>query len=114
MHPSRYDPPWEYLRTASINSLQSFELNRLNHAANIRKEMMLMVDQWLEESVCAMVARWLLDHQQYLHPEPTSPSAASPEVQSASYNVFARLSPPDSNSASAAPGLPDDLPGTGP
>lgn len=105
MHPSRYDPPWEYLRTASMNSLQSFEMNRLNHAANIRKELMLMVDQWLEESVSAMVARWLLDHRQYLHPEPTSPTLSPADQQSASYNVFAQLSPPAGNSpaSSSAP-----------
>lgn len=93
MHPSRYDPPWEYLRTASMNTLQTFELNRLNHAANIRKELMSMVDQWLEESVCAMVARWLLDHRQMLQPEPGSAPASTAESPNASYNVFARLSP---------------------
>lgn len=101
MQPSRYDPPWEYLRTASMNTLQTFELSRLNHAANIRKELMTMVDQWLEESASAMVARWLLDHRQFLHPEPTSPPISSSENQSASYNVFARLSPAGDSPASA-------------
>lgn len=103
MHPSRYDPPWEYLRTASMNTLQTFELNRLNHAANIRKELMIMVDQWLEESVCAMVARWLLDHRQMLHPEPGSTPASPVEATTASYNVFARLSPPPSGPQSPPP-----------
>lgn len=110
MPPSRYEPPWEYLRTASMNTLQTFELSRLNHAANIRKELMVMVDQWLEESVCAMVARWLLDHRQVLHPESTSAPIPSLEAQPASYNVFARLSPPPPGSAPSADGPPGSDP----
>jgi hypothetical protein len=110
MPPSRYEPPWEYLRTASMNTLQTFELSRLNHAANIRKEMFVMVDQWLEESVCAMVARWLLDHRQVLPPESTSAPMPSLEAHPASYNVFARLSLPPPGSAPSAAGPPGAVP----
>jgi len=45
--------PWEYLRNASVRSLESYELTRLSHAANLRKEI---------ESASAMLARWLLEH----------------------------------------------------
>ena len=41
-------PPWEFLLSASRNSLQSYELSRLGHAANLRKEVAPMLDQWVE------------------------------------------------------------------
>src|SRR5271154_7119103 len=53
-------PPWEFLLTASRNSLQSYELTRLSHAANLRKEIGALMDQWLEENSSAAVARWLI------------------------------------------------------
>jgi hypothetical protein len=54
-------PPWNFLLSASRTSLQSFELTRLSHAANLRKEMGALLDQWLDENTCAMLARWLLE-----------------------------------------------------
>jgi hypothetical protein len=58
-----FDPPWDYLRQASAASLQSFELSRLNHAANLRHEIATLMDQWLEETSQAMLARWLLENR---------------------------------------------------
>ena len=51
--------PWEYLREASRPSLENFELSRLNHANNLRKEIVLLMDEWLEETAAAMLAQWL-------------------------------------------------------
>ncbi len=66
--PSHEDSfPWEYLRQASVRSLESFELARLGHAANLRKEIVALVDQWIEESATALLARWLLEHWTQLH-----------------------------------------------
>ncbi len=63
--PSRpTQPPWEFLLSASRNSLQSFELSRLAHAANLRKEITALIDQWLEENAAAMLARWLLEQRE--------------------------------------------------
>src|SRR5205807_1494251 len=45
----RTQPPWEFLLSASRNSLQSYELSRLAHAANLRKEIGASLDQWMEE-----------------------------------------------------------------
>jgi len=59
---TRIAPPVDYLRSASRSSLQSFELSRLNHAANLRREIGVLVDQWLENTAEAMLARWMLDH----------------------------------------------------
>src|ERR1043166_4693433 len=60
--PLRYitQPPWEFLLSASRNSLQSYELSRLSHAANLRKEIAQLLDSWLEENAAAMLARWLM------------------------------------------------------
>jgi hypothetical protein len=57
-------PPWEFLLSASRNSLQSFELSRLAHASNLRKEIGALLDQWMEENAAAMLARWLLDQRE--------------------------------------------------
>ncbi len=56
-------PPWEFLLSASRNSLQSFELSRLAHAANLRKEIGALLDQWMEENAAAMLARWLMEQR---------------------------------------------------
>ena len=46
----RVTPPWHYLHEASDTSLESFELSRLNHAANLRKEIAALLEQWIEVS----------------------------------------------------------------
>jgi hypothetical protein len=60
----RPQPPWEFLLTASRNSLQSYELTRLSHAASLRKEIGVLMDQWLEENSAATVARWLIEQRE--------------------------------------------------
>ncbi|MGB6546461.1 MAG: hypothetical protein WA871_12340 [Candidatus Acidiferrales bacterium] len=87
-----FDPPWDYLRRASTASLQSFELSRLNHAANLRNEIAALMDQWLEETAQAMLARWLLENRDQVrhsddvetdpeNPMPDAlPSAALPKL----------------------------------
>jgi hypothetical protein len=59
-------PPWDFLLGASRASLQSFELSRLNHAANLRKEIVQLLDAWLEETSFAHLARFLLKRQEQL------------------------------------------------
>lgn len=71
---SRFSPPFDYLQAASRASLQSYELTRLNHAANLRQEIAALIDQWVEETSAALLARWMLDHHQSLQPSPMSPS----------------------------------------
>jgi len=60
----RTAPPWEFLLSASRNSLQSYELSRLGHVSNLRKEIVALVDQWVEENSSAMLARWLMEHRE--------------------------------------------------
>lgn len=57
-------PPWDFLLSASRTSLQSYELTRLSHAANLRKEIGILLDQWLDENACAMLARWLMEQRE--------------------------------------------------
>jgi len=64
MPSSRSAPPWEFLLSASRNSLQSYELSRLGHVSNLRKEIVALVDQWVEENSSAMLARWLMEHRE--------------------------------------------------
>src|ERR1051325_4269815 len=73
--PLRYipQPPWEFLLSASRNSLQSYELSRLSHAANLRKEISQLLDSWLEENTAAMLARWLMEQRE----RPADASAAA-------------------------------------
>ena len=71
---SRLVPPLDYLRAASRTSLQSFELARLNHAANLKREIAALIDQWIQERSEATLARWMLDHHESLHNLPSSAS----------------------------------------
>jgi len=88
--PSHYvQPPWEFLLSASRNSLQSYELSRLSHAANLRKEMTALMNQWIEENSAAMLARWLMEHRER---ESAEPHVAAPRPEgghSVSDNFFA-------------------------
>ena len=64
MHCQKTKPPWEFLLYASRTSLQSSELSRLGHAANLRKEITALLDPWLEENASAMLARWLMEQRE--------------------------------------------------
>jgi len=70
---SRFTPPLDYLQAASRASLQSYELIHLNHAANLRQEIAALIDQWIQETSEAMLARWMLDHHKSLQSSPIPP-----------------------------------------
>jgi hypothetical protein len=92
-------PPWEFLLSASRTSLQSYELSRLSHAANLRKEIGALLDQWLEENACAMLARWLMEQRERPSQVLEAAPAGDPPLKSGhavSDNFFAdrAVSPP--------------------
>ena len=58
------EPPWRFLLSASVTSLQSYELSRLNHTANMRGEIRELLDEWVHESACAMLAQWLIQQRE--------------------------------------------------
>jgi len=53
-------PMLEYLATCSRHSLEAFELARLNERANLRKQLIEVLDQWVEADVQSRVAGWIL------------------------------------------------------
>ena len=59
MASQRITPPWNYLHDATATSLESYELSRLNHAANIRREVGALIEQWIEDTAQALLARWV-------------------------------------------------------
>jgi len=71
-------PPWDFLQQASATSLQHYELSRLNNAANLRREIAALLDQWIEDNSQALLARWLHDWQ--CRP-PIVPLAPSPQTE---------------------------------
>jgi hypothetical protein len=106
---SKTQPPWEFLLSASRNSLQSYELSRLSHAANLRKEIGSLFDQWIDETACAMLARLLMDQRERPTPAPEPPAAEEvlPQKENsrshfASDNVFADRAAAPSRSAGSA------------
>ena len=95
MNHYKTQPPWEFLLSASRNSLQSYELSRLSHAANLRKEIGALLDLWLEENSAAMLARWLMEQRDHPRQAPeAAPSAESlaKNRNTASDNFFAERS----------------------
>ncbi len=91
----RTQPPWEFLLTASRNTLQSYELSRLGHAANLRKEISSLLDQYLDENANAMVARWLIEQRERSvrasdpESQPAEPPVAPRNGHAASHNFLA-------------------------
>src|SRR4029077_5613864 len=53
-------------------SLQSFELTRLNHAANLRQEIAALIGQWIQDTSEAMPARWMFNRHKSLQSPPMS------------------------------------------
>jgi hypothetical protein len=53
-------PMLQYLATCSKTSLQSFELARLNDRANLRKQMIEILDELIEMDIQARIAEWML------------------------------------------------------
>ena len=92
MSAPKTQPPWDFLLSASRTSLQSFELSRLSHAANLRKEIAALLDQWIDESSEALLARWLMEQDERSGhvQQPVTPKPPVPENRAgASHNFFA-------------------------
>ena len=61
MASARISASWLYLRDATPETLQAFELSRLNLASCLRKQIEALVIQYLDEVASAMLARELLN-----------------------------------------------------
>jgi hypothetical protein len=73
------EPTFDFLLNSSQTALESYELSRLNKAANLRKELRRVVEDWIDSEVNARFARLLMDLQRGRPGEPESenPSALS-------------------------------------
>jgi hypothetical protein len=100
----RTQPPWDFLLSASRTSLQSYELTRLSHAANLRKEIGALLDQWMDENACAMLARWLMEYHDRIAAQDVAANASNgnSSEHSASDNFIAEQSLPPPIARSAA------------
>lgn len=76
----RITPPWDYLHQASVHSLESFELSRLDHAAKLRKEIAALLEQWIEETAEALLARWVREYRQF-PPQSDQPADVLPPAE---------------------------------
>ena len=99
-------PPWDFLLSATRNSLQSYELSRLNFAANIGKEIKQLLDTYIEESSNARLARLLMEQKEGQrcgeNGTPLEPTQGNPEV----------AAHPVSDNVSPGSGLPKGRTGT--
>ena len=58
---SKQEVNWEFLLSSSKSTLQAFEMSRLNLASNVRKEIVQLLDAWIDENSNALLARWLIE-----------------------------------------------------
>ena len=103
---SRFTPPLDYLQAASRASLQSYELTRLNHAANLRAEIAALIDQWIQETSEAMLARWMLDHHKSLQTAPLSPVDLVRTLIDPATSLFPEPPPPAAPVSNMVPAPP--------
>lgn len=54
------------LLDCSSQMLGEYELSRLNHVANMKKQVRILLEQVIEESVEARFARWMMEHREEL------------------------------------------------
>lgn len=94
--------------SAARNSLQSFELSRLSHASNLRKEIAALEDQWLEENAVAMLARLLLKGASVLRPPlvPFPPTMRGRNESNPCPIMFLRIEPPHRTGRAVRPHIP--------
>jgi hypothetical protein len=62
----RLTPPWDFFHDASVASLESYELSRLNSSANLRRQITALLDQWVEDNSHALLAHWVRHERQHL------------------------------------------------
>ena|ERR1700679_572829 len=72
-------PPLDFFLTSSATGLQSYELSRMNHAANLRKELRQIMEEWIQAEVNARFARLVMESRTVL---PCPASAATEPARS--------------------------------
>ena len=70
---------------------------------NLRQEIAVLIDQWIQESSEAMLARWMLDHHKSLQSSPISSSEVVRTFLDQSATLFPESEPPLSEITPAPP-----------
>jgi hypothetical protein len=73
---SKQEVNWEFLLASSKSTLQAYEMSRLNFAANVRKEIVQLLDTWVSESSNALLARWLIERDLAAKADAICPNSA--------------------------------------
>jgi len=58
-----FEPPVQYLRDCSDTSLHLYEVSKLEHVSNLRRELRALWEEMLEESALAHLARWMIENR---------------------------------------------------
>lgn len=58
------DIPFNFLANCSTQSIEDMMLSRENEAANHRKALRIVIDQFIEAAVEAAFSRWMLKHRE--------------------------------------------------
>lgn len=86
--------PLQYLTTSSTQSLEAFELARLNCAANLRKQMIPLMDDWIQSLGEAWIARRMIEQRRAAESNAGAPlpfdAAPMPQLLMELSEVFAR------------------------
>jgi hypothetical protein len=59
-------PAIDFLLESSTRSLQDLELASLNRSANLARAVRSEIEQWIEQTAAAMVARWMIENREAL------------------------------------------------
>lgn len=70
--------PLQYLTASSTQSLEAFELTRLNCAANLRKQLIQLIEDWIRSEVEAYIARWMIDRRRAAEADAGAPHSLDP------------------------------------
>jgi hypothetical protein len=70
--------PLQYLTTSSTQSLEAFELTRLNCSANLRKQLIQLMDDWIQSEGEAWIARWMIEQRRASEANGTAPRPLDP------------------------------------
>jgi len=96
---------FEYLATCSEPAVESYELSRLNRAANLRKTVRQLIEEWIQCEVEAQLAHWRRDgrreHASTGEMPPAERDVALPEQLS--LPLLSTKSPEDRSTAGKAP-----------
>lgn len=55
--------PLNFLSNCSVRSIEEYMLAKENHAANIRKQLRIVIDELIDEATEAQFARWMLTNR---------------------------------------------------